>query len=394
MINIEESGFECVDLFSGAGGFAEGFRQAGWRIAGANDIDPFAAKTFSENFPDSTFVNAPISEVNASGLYDRKPGALDCLIGGPPCQSFSFNNHHRSASDDRARLFLDYLRLVDDLRPKTLVMENVPGMLSIQNGQVVEDIRRALSELGYSTHCTILKAEQFGVPQLRRRVFIFGSRVASPNSLVPAATHWNKRFNRVEEKPSSQKVKRTVNVRSAIGDLPRLRNGEGQPVSQYGDTSPTTEFQRYARSGARILYNHHGHRLGEVNLQRASHIPAGGNWLSIPRELLPAGMKRAKLSDHTKRYGRLSWDGYASTILTKCDPHWGCYLHPEENRVITVREAARFQGFPDTFRFFGDSLTAQYKQVGNAVPVLLALSVAKSISAHLQSIAGPKQLAA
>ena len=122
--------------------------------------------------------------------------------------------------------------------------------------------------------------------------------------------------------------------------------------------------------------------LGAINLERLKHIPEGGSWRDIPIELLPAGMKRARRSDHTKRYGRLRKEGFASTILTKCDPHWGAFFHPDQDRVITVREAARIQCFPDKIRFEG-SRVEQYKQVGNAVPVLLSAAVAKTVHRSL-----------
>ena len=127
-----------------------------------------------------------------------------------------------------------------------------------------------------------------------------------------------------------------------------------------------------------MIFNHVAPALGAINLERLKYIPEGGSWRDIPIELLPAGMKRARRSDHTKRYGRLKKDGFASTILTKCDPHWGAFFHPEQDRVITVREAARLQCFPDKIRFEG-SKVEQYKQVGNAVPVLLSAAVAKVV---------------
>jgi DNA (cytosine-5)-methyltransferase 1 len=132
------------------------------------------------------------------------------------------------------------------------------------------------------------------------------------------------------------------------------------------------------REGSLEITNHGAPRLGDVNMKRLQYIPQGGSWRDIPHDLLPKGMQRAKRSDHTKRYGRLRWDGLASTILTKCDIHWGAYIHPEQDRGITVREAARFQSFPDWFDFSG-SRTEQYVQVGNAVPPLLGRRMAETI---------------
>lgn len=314
-------------------------------------------------------------------------GELDSLIGGPPCQSFSYNNHQRSAEDDRARLFEDYLRIVDGLQPKTLIMENVPGILTINDGQVIEEIKSSLTALGYDCAVEIINAEEFGTPQSRRRVFITGSRLGAADDLIPLPTHWKAglrvlRGGEVISRPADTKH-RAVNIWQAIGDLPKIENGGGAQASPRTGMNATTVFQREIRQGARKLYNHACNKLTKVNLDRLEHIPEGGNWRNVPRELLPAGMQRAELSDHTKRYGRLDRNGVASTILTKCDPHWGAYIHPTQDRTISVREAARLQGFPDSFRFAGEHLTPQYVQVGNAVPVPVARALGKAVLDHL-----------
>ncbi len=386
------AGPRCVDLFAGAGGLAIGFRQAGWSIACANDMDSAASETFRLNFPETSFVEGPISELCADDILRLSAvgrGELDCLIGGPPCQSFSHNNHKRNASDDRARLFEYYLELVRELLPKTLVMENVPGILSIDNGQVVKAIIGSLADQGYSVAYETLSAELYGTPQARRRVFIVASRVGDAAELLPKPTHWSKFLDGLGRRKSKRPegaTKRIVTVGNAIGDLPVLENGGGTQVAVWQGTSATTEFQRFARKGAAALYNHVCHGLTKVNLDRIVCVPEGGNWRDVPRELLPAGMKRARLTDHTKRYGRLDRNGMASTLLTKCDPHWGAYVHPEQDRTISVREAARLQGFPDSFRFSGSNLGKMYQQVGNAVPVPLGRAIAMAVSRHLAKL--------
>lgn len=153
---------------------------------------------------------------------------------------------------------------------------------------------------------------------------------------------------------------------------------------------PFSDFQRTARKGTRKIFNHLSHQLTAVNLNRIVHVPEGGNWRNIPRNLLPAGMQRARLSEHTKRYGGLSRNRLASTILTKCDPHWGAYVHPTEDRTISVREAARLRGFPDIFQFAGGCLSKHYEQVGNAVPVPVAFAVATAAAIHLIICASSK----
>ncbi len=366
-----------------------GFRSSGWGVLAGNDIDPDAAETFRLNFPEASFFEGPVSGLSADDLLkdcDLDRGELGCLVGGPPCQSFSHNNHHRSAVDERARLFEHYLALVEKLDPKTIIMENVPGILSIDGGRVVKEILERLRKLGFDATVGRLSAEEFGTPQLRRRVFIVASRIGPASELIPASSHWSRALARSggpKERPVGA-TKRPVTVWRAIGDLPEIENGGGRQVAEWQSSQPTTLYQRNARRNSAKLYNHICHRLTDVNLNRIVHVPEGGNWRDVPRDLLPAGMQRARLQDHTKRYGRLASDGFASTILTKCDPHWGAYVHPTQERTISVREAARLQGFPDSFRFAGERLGKQYMQVGNAVPVQLAKAIGAAVLEHLR----------
>jgi DNA (cytosine-5)-methyltransferase 1 len=352
-----------------------------------------AGETFRLNFPEATFFEGPVSLLPAKRVLEEcslGTGELDCLIGGPPCQSFSYNNHNRSATDARARLFDEYLRLVADLRPKMIVMENVPGILTIGDGSVISEITSRLAELGYDSSHRMLSSNEYGVPQIRKRVFVVASRIGQADSLLPVPTHkaaairtrGSEKSKKVK-KTLSKKLKNAVTIACAFSDLPVLRNGGGSHEVVRPKKTPTNSYQKEMRKSAKLLYNHVCNRLGELMLERIEHIPEGGNWRDIPFELLPAGMQRAKPSDHTKRYGRLKRSGLASTLLTKCDPHWGAYIHPTQRRTISVREAARLQGFPDRFRFAGKSLTSHYEQIGNAVPVQVARAIAASISKSL-----------
>ena len=312
------------------------------------------------------------------------------MIGGPPCQSFSYNNHQRSATDQRARLFRKYLQIVRALYPRTLVMENVPGMLTIGNGRVVTEIKDALEALGYSCEIRVLYCEDYGVPQARRRVFVIASRLGTASKLFPQGTHGpsakpsqdsNSFVHRWDPAPR-KRPPAFVTVWDAIGDLPVLENGGGSQRMKYRKGTKTN-YQKIVRGRATRVDDHVCHELNKPLLNRISHVPEGGNWTQIPRRLLPAGMRRARLSDHTKRYGRLRRKGLASTILTKCDPHWGAYIHPTQNRTISLREAARLQGFPDNFTFAGEHISKHYVQVGNAVPVPVARSVGSKLKKHL-----------
>lgn len=284
------------------------------------------------------------------------------MIGGPPCQAFSIYNHKRGMQDERSGLFRHYLRIVRELMPKTVVIENVTGLLSMP--RAVREIHRRLGDIGYSVEHRVLKAEEYGVPQERRRVFFVAVREGLPIAF-PAPSHGG---------PGQPRLN---TVRDAIGDLPPAADEKYENPLPYA-ADPETPYQVRMRKGSPGVCSHVAPRLGDVNKERLRHIPPGGSWRDIPHDLLPPGMKRAKRSDHTKRYGRLRWDGLACTILTKCDIHWGAYIHPDEDRPLTVREAARFQSFPDDFLFSG-SRTEQYRQIGNAVPPMLAEAVAAAM---------------
>lgn len=365
MFNISSP--TAIDLFCGAGGLSEGFRQAGFRVLAGNDIDPYAAETFSATHREALFLPGPIEAIKASQLLKAAgiaKGELDCLLGGPPCQGYSVYNHQRGMHDERSHLFREYLRIVDGLRPRWVVMENVTGITSIANGMVVKAILANLRALDYVVEPFVVRAEEYGVPQERRRVLFIGNRVGLP---IPAL-----------ETTHGRGLRPFTSVWDAIGDLPKLGNGEGVPDGACYRTEPKCDYQREMRKSSVGVLNHSAPKLSAINLARMEHIPEGGSWRDIPIHLLPKGMKKAKRSDHTKRYGRLERKGLASTILTKCDLHWGAYIHPEQDRSLTVREAARLQSFPDWFEFKGPR-TEQYIQVGNAVPPVLGRHVAREI---------------
>jgi len=347
-----------IDLFCGAGGLSEGLRQAGFDILAGNDIDAHAGATFAATHPDAKFLPGSIYELTPQDFLDAtglEKGQLDCLAGGPPCQGYSVYNHQRGMHDERSHLFKEYLRIVKGLMPKWLVMENVTGIMSAGEGEAFQAVLAGIRGLGYTVEAKILRAEDYGVPQERRRVVFIGNRVGVPINW-PAKTH-------------GEGLLPLTTIKDALNDLPALANGEDKGVTKYR-TRATSDFQRELRQGSNAVHNHSASKLGAINIARMQHIPQGGSWRDVPHDLLPAGMKRAKRSDHTKRYGRMRWDGQSCTVLTKCDIHWGAYIHPEQDRSITVREAARIQSFPDWFHFTGPR-TEQFVQVGNAVPPML-----------------------
>jgi DNA (cytosine-5)-methyltransferase 1 len=381
-----------IDLFCGAGGITEGFKQAGYQSLYGNDLMPEAIQTFAHNHPSAIPDCQPIEEVNAHALRERlglQPGDLDVLVGGPPCQGFSINAPERFLDDPRNKLFTHYARFLEEFRPKTFLFENVPGLLSLGDGKVLRQIIKVFSSLGYYVTAKIMFAAHYGVPQERWRLILLGSQFGEVQH--PEPTHFavgranfrggnTMTFQLTDS--DRERLLPAVTVGNAIGDLPRLEMGEGSEVIGY-TIDPHSLYAEHMRNPDGITFNHYAAKLSKQNAERMSHVPPGGSWRDIPHDLLPKGMQRARRSDHTKRYGRLHNDKLSGTVLTKCDPHWGTVFLPDQNRSLTVREAARFQSFPDTYKFLG-SRVSQYVQVGNAVPVLLAKAIAEQIRSHLE----------
>lgn len=385
-----------IDLFAGAGGLSEGLREAGFTSLYANEIDQTYAQTYAHNHPDALVESKDVRNVNPKQIRKKlgiEKRQLDLLAGGPPCQGFSINAPRRSQDDQRNHLFREYLKFVKEFEPRAVLIENVPGLVSFENGETLQAILEALAILEYSADVQILYAPHYGVPQTRWRTIIIAVRDGSEplSAFPPANRDAPMRVNFTSEfagrplvvaAPPNSQLPAHTSLADAISDLPLLKNGQHAPDGASYRTAAQSTYQELMREGSEGVCNHRAPKLGRINLQRLEHIPPGGNWTNIPVELLPQGMRRAHRSDHTKRYGRVSSDGLASTILTKCDPHWGAYFHYDQDRTFTVREAARIQSFPDRYVFLG-SQADQYAQVGNAVPPLLAAAVGNSISRAL-----------
>lgn len=406
---MRKSDLVAADLFSGAGGLSFGFQQAGFHVVLANDINPEYAYTYQKNHPDTKFFCESIEDLSASDVLKAtslRKNDIDVLIGGPPCQGFSINAPKRVQGDARNHLFHHYGRLVlEGLRPKVVLMENVPGMLSLEGGDFIRAIYDLFQGAGYRMRHMVLCAAHYGIPQERWRLIFIGTLLKDVEITFPKPTHyapvranftggrdltWLRFIRNGDERPRLEgqlsfpyhrifryPLRPFLPVRDAIGDLPRLAIREGSEEMDY-ILRPVTSYQRAMRRDSTKLYNHSAGVLSKQNLERVRHVPPGGSWRDIPHELLPKGMKLARRSDHTRRYGRIDPDGLSGTILTKCDPHWGSFFHWSQDRALTVREAARIQSFPDTYRFYG-SRVSQYEQVGNAVPPLLAQVLADHI---------------
>ena len=382
-----------IDLFCGAGGITQGFHQAGYRCLYANDLMPEAINTVVHNHTSVRAECKPIEAVNASALRSSlgiEKGDLDVLVGGPPCQGFSINAPSRFLNDPRNSLFTHYARFVEEFAPKTFVFENVPGLLSMADGAIFEKILQVFSELGYQLSVKILFGPHYGIAQERWRLILLGSVFGEIDH--PRPTHFAKgranfrggrSLTMQLDAADAARLSSAVTVGDAIRDLPRLDMGEGAEEVGY-TADATSAYALRLRNPAGVTFNHVAAKLSKQNIERMQHVPPGGSWRDIPHDLLPRGMQQARKSDHTKRYGRLSFDGLSGTVLTKCDPHWGSVFLPDQNRTLSVREAARLQSFPDSYRFLG-SRVSQYVQVGNAVPVLMAAAIGNAVRAHLES---------
>lgn len=373
---------KAIDLFSGAGGITLGLSNAGFDVVFCSDHNHACELTHRRNFPHIPFIGTDIEQLSGQQIMEAaqiQPGELDLLIGGPPCQGFSIIGQ-REVWDPRNSLFKQFLRIARELQPRVAIIENVSGLATLNKGAILQDIGRSFAAAGYETDCAELLAAQYGVPQMRWRMFFIGWRIDQrKRGGFPLPTHGRRGIgdlvpNRTIE---AADTKDFVTIAEAIGDLPPIEAG-GQ--ERLYTNKPHTLYQEAMRSGAsELLENHYAARLSRQNMERLRVLKPGQDWRSLPHELLPAGMQRALRKDHTRRYRRMQWDGIARSIITRFrDPKSGEYIHPEQDRTISIREAARLQSFPDWFVFEGTT-SDLYDQVGNAVPPLLARAVAAEI---------------
>lgn len=346
--------YNAIDLFCGAGGLSYGFQKAGFNILLGIDNDAKALETFELNHKGSKTICGDITKVAYKD--DIKPligeKNIDVIIGGPPCQGMSLSGP-RKFDDPRNKLYLTYIRLVDEIRPKAFVIENVPGLVGLFNGQIKDSIIDKFTKMGYSIQYQILCASDYGVPQNRRRVIFVGLRDKEMTF----------------EYPRTEKNVTTCEM--ALSDLPPLTETLGEEVQDYY-LEPQNKYQRLMRKNSDKVYNHiaanHSDRVKKI----ISLVPAGGNYKDLPEEYR-----------HTRNF-HVAWtrfpdDKPAPTIDTGHRHHF----HYKYNRVPTVRECARIQSFPDDFIFLGNK-TQQFRQVGNAVPPLMAEKIARQLRKSLE----------
>ena len=370
-----------IDLFSGCGGMTLGFGWAGFNSVLASDIDENCEKTFATNFPDIPFLCGDLSEFTKEDFDNYIENKnIDVIIGGPPCQGFSLANKRRNkvSEDPRNSLFYEFVKTITWYNPKSFVMENVKGLLSMESGQVIKEIQNEFEnagKFGYEVRTKVLKASDFGVPQSRERVIIIGIR---------------KDLNLVPEFPS-KKGANDVTVEEAISDLPKIKAGEGEEIMNYAG-NPTNEYQKFMRKNAKNVFNHIAMRHTQRLIERFKAIMPGKNLLDVwethgaLQRGNPNEKSKVKFSQNNLR---LIANKPAPTIAASFQSN---FIHPFLDRNFTAREGARLQSFPDDFIFEGmrtkmswEKGLSQYQQIGNAVPPLMAYEIAMTLKKVLES---------
>ena len=350
--------YTMIDLFSGVGGLSLGFEMAGFKAVLANEYDESIANSYIKNRPNVKMIVNDIKHLPIKETFSDYCGNVDLIVGGPPCQGFSQKGQRKSINDERNFLFRYYYEVVALVKPKYFVMENVPNLLTTENGYFKKEIETLFENIGYKIVADVLNASDFGVPQNRKRAVIIG-RLGNYALSMP--------------KPQSAKV----TIWDAISDLAYLESGEGDEIQEY-KYQPQSTYQKMLRKGSSLLYNHIATKHSDLAIERLKLIPPNKG-----REVLPP--EHLTKSIYSGTWSRMLKDDVSVTITTRFDtPSSGRFTHPFLNRAITVREAARIQSFPDTFVFHGNK-TSQMKQVGNAVPPLLAKAVAQVILEDINS---------
>lgn len=375
----------AIDLFCGAGGLTQGLRDAGFDVRLGLDKDKDAIAAYKLNHPDATVVEASITDLSADEILALAGGHVDVVVGGPSCQGFSTAGRRNGwvrDDDERNQLWSHMLGVVRRVRPKAFLMENVPGLVYWKSGEFGERIIKGFEALGYTVESHILLAADYGVPQRRRRMFLVGL-LGDKKFEFPEPTHmggWRRdSLEKWEAERERRGLLRHISCWEAIGDLPRLDGTGRDRITQ----ARLTPYMRLMRQGRTKLYDHETHEMSDAHLELIRHVPQGGTWRDIPPHLLPDRFRGMRRTDSTNLIGRLEPTLPSYTMTTQfTNVTVGCNIHPYEDRALTVREAARLQSFPDRYRFVG-TLSSRARQIGNAVPPLLAQVLASEIARQI-----------
>ncbi len=374
--------FRALDLFAGCGGFSSGLIQAGHQVEAAVEIDTWAADTYEYNHPNVNLIRSDIRQLDSRFFLEQFRGKVNIIIGGPPCQGFSVSGLRQyGVYKAENSLVAEYVRVVQAVEPDYLVMENVQGFTTATldgKTKALAFLLEKLGQLGYYTHHRVLQAADFGIPQVRSRLFVIGSRRRLP-SPFPTPTH---------SATQSSNRKRYLSVMEAIGDLPVIHAREGADNEVPYTSGPQNEFQASMREGSSGVYNHEAMKHSNRLVERFAAIPPGGS-----------GYKLTGTCDDSVTVYKSNNQRLISAAPSLCmTANWqSSYIHPVLNRNLTVREAARIQTFPDTFVFKGKravpsssllqkhgrdhhNFLSQCHQVGNAVPPMLARQIFEHLS--------------
>ena len=361
-----------IDLFAGCGGLSLGFIKSGYNVSKAVEFDASIANTYKLNHPGVDVIVDDIRNIDQAGVFSQ--GDADVIIGGPPCQGFSMAGARIRTGfidDPRNYLFKHYFNVVKTVKPKAFIMENVKGIMTMQDGRIFNEILRLFSDAElldgtpYKIHYKLVKAIDFGIPQKRERMIIIGTQ----NSEFCFDTIWEQTRNEIIcDYPHYFDL---VTVQDAIGNLSST-TADGIVANP----QPNTDYQRYLATGTKDLTNHTRTNHSSVAVDRMRRVANGENFTSLDETIN---------SVHSGAYGRLCWDEQAPTITTRFDtPAGGRFIHPIEDRTLSPREAARIQSFPDNFVFCGNK-TSICKQIGNAVPPKISYFLARLIRNILET---------
>jgi DNA (cytosine-5)-methyltransferase 1 len=350
----------AVDLFSGAGGLSLGLERAGIKSVVANEVESDFAKTHSLNFPSCKMLNKSIYDVDFAAEVDSlgMSGKIGLVAGGPPCQGFSTVGK-KDAADPRNSLFVQFLRVVEEVAPRFVLFENVAGFKRLYKGEMYRKTVEGLDRLGFDCVSSVLNAKNYGAPQSRERTIILAWRRGESPLSMPPSTHGAK------ERPF-------LTLMDAISDLPPLKAGEHRTDYLL---PPQNEYQNSMRALGGPLTEHRCSKYGDHMQKVMSYVKEGGSIMDVPEELRPKGYFK-------NTYARLLPDQPCTTITRNFGtPSSSRCIHPLQNRALSTREGARVQGFPDHYKFHGGK-GSKNLQIGNAVPPALATALGERIVAN------------